>query len=44
MGWKTCNSICRNEKGEFVLTDKRGFGAVKYNGRVTSSATRRYDR
>jgi len=26
----------RNEKGEFVLTDKSGFGAVKYNGRVTS--------
>lgn len=27
----------RNEKGEFVLTDKSGFGAVKYDGKVTSS-------
>lgn len=26
----------RNEKGEFVLTDKSGFGAVRYDGRVTS--------
>lgn len=26
----------RNEKGEFVLTDKSGFGAVKYDGKVTS--------
>ena len=27
----------RNENGEFVLTDKSGFGAKGYNGRVTSS-------
>lgn len=27
----------RNENGEFVLTDKSGFGAKKYNGRVTSA-------
>ena len=27
----------RNEKGEFVLTDKSGFSAVKYDGKVTSS-------
>ena len=26
----------RNENGEFVLTDKSGFGAKGYNGRVTS--------
>ena len=26
----------RNEKGEFVLTDKSGFGAKGYNGKVTS--------
>jgi hypothetical protein len=26
----------RNEKGEFVLTDKSGFGAKGYDGRVTS--------
>lgn len=27
----------RNDKGEFVLTDKSGFGAVRYDGRVTSA-------
>jgi hypothetical protein len=27
----------RNENGEFILTDKSGFSAVKYNGRVTSA-------
>ena len=27
----------RNENGEFVLTDKSGFGAKGYNGRVTSA-------
>ena len=27
----------RNESGEFVLTDKSGFGAKGYNGRVTSA-------
>ncbi|SVE08032.1 uncharacterized protein METZ01_LOCUS460886, partial [marine metagenome] len=27
----------RNEKGEFVLTDKSGFGAKGYNGRVTNA-------
>lgn len=27
----------RNEDGEFVLTDKSGFGAKTYNGRVTSA-------
>lgn len=27
----------RNESGEFVLTDLAGFGAKKYNGRVTSA-------
>jgi len=27
----------RNEKGEFVLTDKSGFGATTYDGRVTSA-------
>ena len=27
----------RNENGEFVLTDKSGFSAVKYDGRVTSA-------
>lgn len=27
----------RNENGEFVLTDKGGFGAKGYNGRVTSA-------
>lgn len=26
----------RNENGEFMLTDKSGFSAVKYDGRVTS--------
>lgn len=26
----------RNDKGEFVLTDKSGFGASTYNGRVTN--------
>lgn len=28
----------RNEKGQFVLTDKSGFGAVKYDGKVTSAS------
>lgn len=27
----------RNEDGEFILTDLAGFGAKKYNGRVTSA-------
>ena len=27
----------RNEKGEFILTDKSGFGAKGYNGKVTSA-------
>ena len=27
----------RNENGEFVLTDKSGFSAKGYNGRVTSA-------
>ena len=27
----------RNEQGEFILTDLAGFGAKKYNGRVTSA-------
>ena len=37
MGWKTAIVFGRNEKGEFVLTDKPGFGAVKYDGKVTMS-------
>jgi len=28
----------RNEQGQFVLTDKSGFGATKYNGKVTSAS------
>ena len=27
----------RNERGEFVLTDKAGFGAHGYDGKVTSA-------
>ena len=36
MGRQTPVIFGRNEQGEFVLTDKSGFGAKTYRGRVTS--------
>ena len=37
MGWTPSSVFGRNESGEFVLTDKSGFGAKGYDGRVTSA-------